>query len=182
MLIDTDAGPLLAIAPRDGFEDAVLGAEIVGADEQGERYRQHRLAAAAELSGVRAERAVATSASRPPGRQRRACSRASRVTLRSAGSAETLTVRTPSGKSSRAGARAGRDVSASAAPTSWAFTTVGRGQAAAAALRRQPVRQRGKRHRAPQPTSASATSRRAGSGKLGGRPAASCGSRCCWWL
>lgn len=37
-LVSTDQGPLLAIAPRDGFEDAVLGAEVVGANEQGERY------------------------------------------------------------------------------------------------------------------------------------------------
>src|SRR5438034_3353181 len=28
----------LPISPRDGFEDAVLGAEIVGSNEQGERY------------------------------------------------------------------------------------------------------------------------------------------------
>lgn len=38
ILVSTDKGPLLAIAPRDGFEDAVLGAEIVGTSEQGERY------------------------------------------------------------------------------------------------------------------------------------------------
>ena len=33
MLIDSTEGPLLAIAPRDGFEDAVLGFEIVGHDD-----------------------------------------------------------------------------------------------------------------------------------------------------
>ena len=35
VLIDSDVGPLLAIAPREGFEDAVLGFEIFGTDEQG---------------------------------------------------------------------------------------------------------------------------------------------------
>jgi hypothetical protein len=35
-LIDSTKGPLLAIAPRDGFEDAVLGFEIVGRVESGE--------------------------------------------------------------------------------------------------------------------------------------------------
>jgi hypothetical protein len=35
-LIDSTKGPLLAIAPRDGFEDAVLGFEIVGQNEGGE--------------------------------------------------------------------------------------------------------------------------------------------------
>ncbi len=38
VLVATDAGPLLAIAPREGFEDAVLGAEIVGRNDMGERY------------------------------------------------------------------------------------------------------------------------------------------------
>jgi hypothetical protein len=38
ILVSADAGPLLAIAPRDAFEDAVLGAEIVGTTGQGERY------------------------------------------------------------------------------------------------------------------------------------------------
>jgi hypothetical protein len=37
VLIDSDAGPLLAIAPREGFEDAVMGFEIVGVDEQSQR-------------------------------------------------------------------------------------------------------------------------------------------------
>ncbi len=35
VLIDGDGGPLFLIAPRDGFEDAVLGFELVGNDEQG---------------------------------------------------------------------------------------------------------------------------------------------------
>lgn len=38
VLISTDAGPLMAVAPRDGFEDVVLGAELVGTDDQGNRF------------------------------------------------------------------------------------------------------------------------------------------------
>jgi len=34
-LIDADVGPVFAIAPRDGFEDAALGFEILGLDGQG---------------------------------------------------------------------------------------------------------------------------------------------------
>lgn len=34
-LIDADIGTVFAIAPREGFEDAVLGFEIIGADEKG---------------------------------------------------------------------------------------------------------------------------------------------------
>jgi hypothetical protein len=37
-LITTATGPLMAIAPRDAFEDAVLGAEIVGVDENQQAY------------------------------------------------------------------------------------------------------------------------------------------------
>ncbi len=37
-LITTTAGPLFVIAPRGAFEDAILGAEIVGTNEQGQRY------------------------------------------------------------------------------------------------------------------------------------------------
>jgi hypothetical protein len=36
-LVDTTAGPLASIAPRDRFEDVVLGFEIVGRNEAGER-------------------------------------------------------------------------------------------------------------------------------------------------
>jgi hypothetical protein len=36
VLIDCHTGPLLSIAPRRGFEDAVLGMEIIGPDERGE--------------------------------------------------------------------------------------------------------------------------------------------------
>jgi len=35
-LVDSTAGTLMAIAPRDGYEDAVVGFEIVGRDEGGE--------------------------------------------------------------------------------------------------------------------------------------------------
>lgn len=38
VLIDTNIGPLMVIAPRDGFEDVVLGSEIVGMDDEGNRY------------------------------------------------------------------------------------------------------------------------------------------------
>ena len=35
ILIDSTSGPLMAIAPRDRYEDVVMGFEIVGRDEQG---------------------------------------------------------------------------------------------------------------------------------------------------
>lgn len=35
-LIDADIGPLFALAPRDGYEDAALGWEILGADARGQ--------------------------------------------------------------------------------------------------------------------------------------------------
>jgi hypothetical protein len=38
VLIATTTGPLFAIAPRGGYEDAVLGAEIAGQDAQGEHF------------------------------------------------------------------------------------------------------------------------------------------------
>jgi hypothetical protein len=37
VLIDSTVGPLLAIAPRDRFEDVVMGFEIVGTNEAGQR-------------------------------------------------------------------------------------------------------------------------------------------------
>jgi hypothetical protein len=37
-LIDSDIGPLLAIAPREGFEDAALGVEIIGISAEGEAF------------------------------------------------------------------------------------------------------------------------------------------------
>lgn len=36
VLVDTTKGPIMAIAPRDGYEDAVLGFEIVGTNAEGE--------------------------------------------------------------------------------------------------------------------------------------------------
>ena len=97
VLIETDAGPLFAIAPRDGFEDAVLGAEIVGTNEQGEREANTdwplRLSFPVfVLNALSYFGGSATSISAvniQPGRS---------VSLRSVGSAETLDVRTPSGK------------------------------------------------------------------------------------
>ncbi len=38
VLVDSSVGPLVAIAPREGFEDAVLGVEIVSTDDKGDRY------------------------------------------------------------------------------------------------------------------------------------------------
>ena len=57
VLIDSTAGPIAAIAPRDAYQDVVLGFEIVGQDKDGARTVEHQLAAAAELSDVLAERA-----------------------------------------------------------------------------------------------------------------------------
>jgi hypothetical protein len=37
VLIDSTAGPLLAVAPRDRFEDVVMGFEIVGTNETGQK-------------------------------------------------------------------------------------------------------------------------------------------------
>ncbi len=37
VLVDSTAGPIAAIAPRDSYEDVVLGFEIVGRDENGSR-------------------------------------------------------------------------------------------------------------------------------------------------
>ena len=37
VLIDSTAGPIAAIAPRDAYQDAVLGFEIIGTDEDGSR-------------------------------------------------------------------------------------------------------------------------------------------------
>ena len=38
VLIDSNVGPLFAIAPRDEFQDAVLGVEIVSIDDKGDRW------------------------------------------------------------------------------------------------------------------------------------------------
>ena len=95
VLVTTDAGPLLAIAPRDSFEDAVLSAEIVGVNEQGERYANSdwplRLSFPVFILNALSyfNDSAAASASAQPGQS---------VTLATTGSAETLLVRTPGGK------------------------------------------------------------------------------------
>lgn len=97
VLISTDGGVLFAIGPRDGFEDAVLGAEIVGTNEQGERYANTdwplRLSFPVFILNALSYFGNATSAlgaaNVQPG---------SSVMLRSAGSGDTLHLRTPSGK------------------------------------------------------------------------------------
>ncbi len=98
VLVDSDAGVLFAIAPRGGFEDAVLGAEIVGTNDQGERYANTdwplRLSFPVfilnALSYFGGSATAAATASVQPGNS---------ITLRSASTAETIEVRTPSGKS-----------------------------------------------------------------------------------
>jgi hypothetical protein len=96
-LVSTDAGPLLAIAPREGFEDAVLGAEIVGHDAKGERYANSdwplRLSFPVfvlNALGYFTDAATAGSPSIQPGRP---------APLGSYGSAQELRIRSPSGKS-----------------------------------------------------------------------------------
>lgn len=37
-LVDSDAGPLIAVAPRQSYEDCVLGFSMIGTNAQGERY------------------------------------------------------------------------------------------------------------------------------------------------
>jgi hypothetical protein len=97
VLISADAGPLFAIGPRDGFEDAVLGGEIVGTNEQGERYANTDwplrlsfpvfiLNALSYFGGASASTAMSIQ----PGHN---------VMLRSTGSGESLEVVTPGGKS-----------------------------------------------------------------------------------
>ena len=52
VLIQGDVGALCTIAPRDGFEDIVLGFEIVGADDEGQGRTKNRLAQTIELSAI----------------------------------------------------------------------------------------------------------------------------------
>ncbi len=96
-LITADAGPLLAIAPRGTFEDAVLGAEIVGTDAEGRRFANTDwplrvsfpvfvLNALNYFGGAAAGDGVATA---QPGET---------VPLRGAGATGQLTIRTPGGK------------------------------------------------------------------------------------
>ena len=97
VLISTDAGPLFAIAPRDSFEDAVLSAEIVGSSDAGQRYANTdwplRLSFPVFILNTLSyfsDSAAGGSTSVQPGGS---------VSLRAVGSADTLTVRTPSGES-----------------------------------------------------------------------------------
>ncbi len=98
VLISTDVGPLLAIGPRDNFEDAVLAGEIVGTNDKGERYANTdwplRLSFPVFVLNVLTyfgdASASGGSTSIEPGRA---------IMLRSAGAADTLTVRTPDGRS-----------------------------------------------------------------------------------
>jgi len=97
VLVSSNQGPLLVIAPRDSFEDAVLGGEIVGRTDGGQQYANSDwplrlsfpvffLNALTYFGG-----GEAGALSVRPGQT---------VTLRAAGPSESLTVRTPSGASS----------------------------------------------------------------------------------
>ncbi len=97
VLVDSHAGPLFAIAPRGAFEDAVLAADIIGSDEQGQRFANTdwplRLSfpvfvmnALRYFGGASAAGAAANV---QPGQS---------VTLRSATSSPTLEVRSPDGR------------------------------------------------------------------------------------
>ncbi len=98
VLFDSSAGPLLAIAPREGFEDAVLGVEIVSTDEKGSRYANTdwpiRLSFPVfilnTLEYLAAGRETSGRASIQPGQP---------VVLRSDAKSDHLTVVTPGGKS-----------------------------------------------------------------------------------
>jgi hypothetical protein len=97
VLVDSHAGPLLAIAPREVFEDAVLGAPIVGNDEQGAAFANTdwplRLSFPVFVMNAigyfGGSDTAGTSANVQPG---------ATVELHSAVNASTLAVRTPSGK------------------------------------------------------------------------------------
>jgi hypothetical protein len=96
VLIDTHAGPLFAIAPREGFEDAVLAAEIVGTSPEGERYANTdwplRLSFPVfvlnTIGYFGGSQAASAAASAQPGQT---------IALRAADNAAGLEVRTPSG-------------------------------------------------------------------------------------
>jgi len=97
VLIDSHAGPMFAIAPRGPYEDAVLAAEIVGTDADGQRYANTdwplRLSFPVfVLNAIRYfgdADAAGAGATVQPGQT---------VNLRSAESAKTLAVRTPGGR------------------------------------------------------------------------------------
>ena len=156
VLIDSTAGPIAAIAPRDAYQDAVLGFEIFGQDKDGVANREHQLAAAAELSDVLAQRAGVSGR-----RDRRFANR-----VRRAG---------PAGGASHRGQRAGADRGRSGGQGVHRARTaedvfqfhdtqrlgvydVQRARPGDRAVRRQPVRSPGERRaRAAQPGSKAAT-------------------------
>lgn len=96
-LVDSNQGVLFAVAPREGFEDAVLACEIVGINDQGERYVNTdwplRLSFPVFVFNVleylAGSRQAADAGTVKPGRL---------MTLRSASNAQRLTVHSPSGK------------------------------------------------------------------------------------
>jgi hypothetical protein len=97
VLIDTNVGVLFAIAAREGFEDAVLGAEIVGVNDQGEKYANTdwplRLSFPEFLLNVLkylgGNHEVVSTGSVPPG---------TTVALRSLTPTDRLSLRTPAGQ------------------------------------------------------------------------------------
>ena len=96
-LITTTAGPLFAVAPRGAFEDAVLGGEIVGTNEQGERFANTdwplRVSFPVFVLNTLAYFGDAAGAAGIP-----SVRPGSGVSLRGSGSAGKLVVRTPSGQ------------------------------------------------------------------------------------
>ena len=54
-LVGADIGPMLVLAPRDGYQDMVLGFEIISADDDGSSANQYELVRRAILAGVRAQ-------------------------------------------------------------------------------------------------------------------------------
>ncbi len=51
-LLDSNKGTLLAIAPREGFEDAVLGFDLYTTDQNGDANAQHQLANLSQLPRI----------------------------------------------------------------------------------------------------------------------------------
>jgi hypothetical protein len=97
-LIDTNEGVLFAVAPREGFEDAVLASPLVAVDEKGQRYSNTtwilRLSFPVfvlnTLEYLAGNGQAAQAGSIAPGRL---------MSLRSTSDAKRLTVSSPSGKS-----------------------------------------------------------------------------------
>jgi hypothetical protein len=96
-LIDADAGSLCAIAPRDGFEDAALGFDILSEDEDGQTtvntdWFLRRTFPVFVMNAVRYLGGVsdtASGASSQPGSQ---------VELRTEAPVDRVTVRSPTGR------------------------------------------------------------------------------------